>query len=858
MGLLSMAAPVFAASTPALSASVNGNSLTITVSNADHSAPVFLYQRQSSATFSQPSGSLGNTDSNGNYTGTINITFDGSSLPVWVYVTVDGQQSQQLPLSPGSCTANCVSGSLNLSQTSVNINSGQSATVTAYPSSGTISISSNSNSSVANAFVNGNSIIITGSITGSTTVLVCASANQCASILVSVNNGNANSLNFSNQSPVLTVGQSSTITIYSPNNNTTNNTNSFNIASNSNSNIVTTSISGSTLFLYGNTPGSATLNICQSNTSYCGLVSVMVGSGSSGLGGMTLSSNTLSLTVGQSGSVTVSNALGNLSVPTNSNSAVASAGVSGQTVTVYGIAAGSSTLSICQSSYSGCVSLYVQVTGTNTATGNGGVSFSNSSPTVGIGQNQSIAIYSSNNSTAYSISSNSNPNVASLSLSGATVYLVGQNSGTSSIVICGTNNSSMCGTLYVTVNGANGGLSFNPASLTVTVNQNATVAISGGSGSYSLTANTNPSAAAVSLQARTLYVTGLNSGTTNLTVCQSNDSTMCGTLLVTVGATSGAQATAISFSNQSPALGLNQTQSIVINGATGANYYISSINNPGVLSVTINGSSLNLTGTSAGSASLTVCQTGTSVCANLTATVNSSTSSSLYFSQANPPAGTVGQAYNYQVTAVSGNGSYVYSLTSGTLLAGLNFSASGLISGTPTIAGSANVTVKATDSSNNSVTASLNIVINAAAGSNSGSNSGTTSGNSPSQYQSGQLINENGTIAMVYKNTKTPFASAAAFLGLGFKFSNVTAVSNSGLALSGKVVVTAKGAHPRGTWLLSGSTVYFLTPDGMIPVPDWSTFLNNGGQAAFLVKANSYDLALTKLSAMVQNDARLK
>ena len=79
-------------------------------------------------------------------------------------------------------------------------------------------------------------------------------------------------------------------------------------------------------------------------------------------------------------------------------------------------------------------------------------------------------------------------------------------------------------------------------------------------------------------------------------------------------------------------------------------------------------------------------------------------------------------------------------------------------------------------------------------------------------YANGQLINENGTIAIVYKNTKSPFANAAAFLGLGFSFSNVQTVSNSGLALSGRIVVTASGAHPRGSWLTSGSTVYFITP----------------------------------------------
>jgi hypothetical protein len=125
-------------------------------------------------------------------------------------------------------------------------------------------------------------------------------------------------------------------------------------------------------------------------------------------------------------------------------------------------------------------------------------------------------------------------------------------------------------------------------------------------------------------------------------------------------------------------------------------------------------------------------------------------------------------------------------------------------------------------------------------------------------YASGQLISENGTIYMVYKNTKVGFANAAAFLGLGFKFNGVMSATNSGLTVSERVVITASGAHPRGTWVSSGKAVYFVTPDGLIPVSTWDTFIGNGGQASYIVKANSYDLRMPKLSVMTVNDARVK
>ena len=125
-------------------------------------------------------------------------------------------------------------------------------------------------------------------------------------------------------------------------------------------------------------------------------------------------------------------------------------------------------------------------------------------------------------------------------------------------------------------------------------------------------------------------------------------------------------------------------------------------------------------------------------------------------------------------------------------------------------------------------------------------------------YPNGSLISENGTIYITYKNTKTGFASAWAFLGLGFKFSNVLAVDNSGLVDSGYTVTTRYVRHPWGSWVKSGNTIYFVHETGLIPVPDWSTFLQNGGQAAQIVPANLYDFKLPILSALAAGDSRLQ
>ncbi|QLI82673.1 putative Ig domain-containing protein [Chitinibacter fontanus] len=70
------------------------------------------------------------------------------------------------------------------------------------------------------------------------------------------------------------------------------------------------------------------------------------------------------------------------------------------------------------------------------------------------------------------------------------------------------------------------------------------------------------------------------------------------------------------------------------------------------------------------------------------------------YSPASPPAGQVGSAYNQSLaSATGGTGSKTYSLTSGSLPAGITLASNGTLSGTPTAGGSFNFTVTATDSS---------------------------------------------------------------------------------------------------------------------------------------------------------------
>ncbi len=82
-----------------------------------------------------------------------------------------------------------------------------------------------------------------------------------------------------------------------------------------------------------------------------------------------------------------------------------------------------------------------------------------------------------------------------------------------------------------------------------------------------------------------------------------------------------------------------------------------------------------------------------------------------------PPNGIVGVAYSFQLAATGGIPPYTWS-SSGTLPPGLTLSSAGLLSGTPTAAGTFSPAIKATDSTNNnSGSLTVPITISAATGS---------------------------------------------------------------------------------------------------------------------------------------------
>jgi len=76
-----------------------------------------------------------------------------------------------------------------------------------------------------------------------------------------------------------------------------------------------------------------------------------------------------------------------------------------------------------------------------------------------------------------------------------------------------------------------------------------------------------------------------------------------------------------------------------------------------------------------------------------------------------PPAALISTPYNYALTESGGTGPYAWSVSSGTLPAGITLSADGTLSGTPTANGTSSFTVKVTDADGQSATEATSLTV---------------------------------------------------------------------------------------------------------------------------------------------------
>ncbi|MBD7923830.1 putative Ig domain-containing protein [Xanthomonas bonasiae] len=146
------------------------------------------------------------------------------------------------------------------------------------------------------------------------------------------------------------------------------------------------------------------------------------------------------------------------------------------------------------------------------------------------------------------------------------------------------------------------------------------------------------------------------------------------------------------------AIGTAYSQTLSASGGTAPySYAISAGALPGGLTLTTGGV-LSGTPTVAGSFAFTVSVTDAGGFGAAQAYTLAIASPTLSIAPATLPAGTAGSAYNQTLSASGGTAPYSYALSAGALPAGLSLTTAGVLSGTPTVAGSFSFTATVTDS----------------------------------------------------------------------------------------------------------------------------------------------------------------
>ncbi|MBX7218660.1 MAG: putative Ig domain-containing protein [Blastocatellia bacterium] len=276
--------------------------------------------------------------------------------------------------------------------------------------------------------------------------------------------------------------------------------------------------------------------------------------------------------------------------------------------------------------------------------------------------------------------------------------------GTHTIATRVTDNCGATNTASFSLNVTCPTLAVNPATLpngTAGTGYNQTLTGSGGTSPYTLGVTAGALPTGLSLgSAGALSGTPTTTGTFNFTVTATDNNGCTGSRAYTV--IIGCPTITVNPATlPNGAFGMAYSQNVTSGGGNGAVTFDVSV---GTLPTGLTlGSTGALTGTPtvAGSFSFTVRATDSTLGTPCTGTRSYTVviaCPTITVSPASPlPAGTVGTAYNQTFTASGGSGTFGFGVTAGTLPTGMTLSGTGLLSGTPTVNGTFNFTVTATD-----------------------------------------------------------------------------------------------------------------------------------------------------------------
>jgi hypothetical protein len=339
--------------------------------------------------------------------------------------------------------------------------------------------------------------------------------------------------------------------------------------------------------------------------------------------------------------------------------------------------------------------------------------------TQNVAYNATLAATGGTSPYSWSISAGTLP--AGLTLAASTGVISGTptGTGTSSFTVQVTDANSLTGTkaLGITV--------IAPPSVTTTslpggtqnVAYNATLAATGGTLPYSWSITSGILPAGLTLTASTGVISGTptGTGTSNLTVQVSDANSLTATKTLSLTVVAPPSVTTASLPGSTQNVAYNATLAAT-GGTSPYSWSISVGTLPAGLTLAAGTGVISGTPTGTGTSNFTVQVTdansvsGTRALSITVVAPPTVTTTSL-------PSGTQNAAYSATLTATGGTLPYSWSISVGTLPAGLTLAAStGVISGTPTGTGTSNFTVQVTDANSLTGTKALSLTINASSG----------------------------------------------------------------------------------------------------------------------------------------------
>ncbi len=359
--------------------------------------------------------------------------------------------------------------------------------------------------------------------------------------------------------------------------------------------------------------------------------------------------------------------------------------------------------------------------------------------TVGAVYSQTISATGGSGTYTFSVTAGAPP--AGLSLNPTTGVLAGtpSSAATSTFTVTATDGNGVTGARAYTVT-ISAGIAVNPAALpagTAGTPYNQSVTATGGTGAYTFSVSAGALPAGLTLNAATGAITGTpTSAATNsftITATDGNGATGSRAFTFTVNAAVSVNPATLSAGT----LGAAYSQTVSAAGGNGTySFSVSAGVLPAGLSLNASTGVISGTPTAAATSAFTIRVTdgnGASGSRAYSVTV----SADIAVNPATLPSAAVGASYSQSVSATGGSGTYTFSVSSGSLPAGLALNAAtGLITGTPSAAGTSTFTLTATDGNGASRSRSFTFTVSQALSLNPATLPGGTVGMAYSQTMS--------------------------------------------------------------------------------------------------------------------------